>query len=74
MQYLEHEAQPGERWDTIAKLYYGDATHIGELVRANVALGEVPPLVFERKTLIKVPVIEQAAADASTLPPWKQAV
>lgn len=73
--YLEHVTTPGERWDNIAHDYYGDAHATEIIVRANadqflMAL-EPLPVVFDRRMVIRVPVVEKIADDAD-LPFWKR--
>ena len=73
--YLEHETTPGERWDHIAHVYYGDAHATEIIVRANadqflMAL-EPLPVVFDRRITIRIPVVE-TVADTSDLPFWKR--
>ena len=72
--YLEHNAVAGERWDTIAFKYYGDAKLMHHLLKANPDLiRQGPPdLVFQASVSLRVPVLDRTQADASTLPPWKR--
>ena len=75
-EYLEHITQIGDRWDLIAHDYYGDATLIRPLLRANPNLLGDPntpaPLVFDKGVRIRVPVLHEAEIAASQLPPWKR--
>ena len=75
-EYFEHKARPGDRWDLIAYEYYGDATLLRPLLLANPKLvGRIEkpvPLVFERTTVIKVPVLPEEEISAAQLPPWKR--
>lgn len=73
--YLEHITQPGERWDLLADLYYGDAMMMHHLLKANPELVGDPdkraPLVFKAGVPVRIPVLEQAQISAAQLPPWK---
>jgi len=77
MDHLIHTPRDGERLDTIAHRYYGDAGRIEPILRANPHLfgryatsaGEpgMPP------TPIKIPIIEEPdTPPAAGLPPWRQ--
>lgn len=72
-EYLEHRAQPGERWDHIALKYYGDPKLTSPIMRANADVLDTPlPLIFETETLLRVPVLEEAEITQPQLPPWKR--
>ena len=73
--YLEHQTKPGERWDTIAQRYYGDARLVHHILRANpefISGDTPPPLVFDSAVTIRVPVRAQDVIDATQLPAWKR--
>jgi phage tail protein X len=74
--YFEHSTKIGDRWDLIAFDYYGDATRIKPLLKANPDLLGHPdtpaPLVFDKGVRIRVPVLAQDEIAASQLPPWKR--
>lgn len=71
---LLHQVVEGERWDTLAFAYYGNATQYGRIVQANPHL-DITPLL-PAGAVVVVPVLTQvAAAEALTdeeLPPWKR--
>lgn len=75
-EFFEHTTTIGDRWDLIALAYYGTATRIAPLLRANpVLVGDVntpAPLVFKAGVIVRVPVLEDNAVDPATLPPWKR--
>jgi phage tail protein X len=62
----------GERWDTIAWKYYGDATLFGPIIQTNPQIAI--EAVFEAGLNIGVPilVVNQAAQNQADLPPWKR--
>jgi phage tail protein X len=67
--YLVHITGVTERWDTLAWLYYGDATNYSPIIMANPAVPIEP--VFEQGITILVPVLAQTQAPPSAnLPPW----
>jgi nucleoid-associated protein YgaU len=77
--HLVHLVAAGERWDTIAYRYYGDATRYGPIIDANVALylGTLGPLPThpEVGTKLKIPLLTAAStAEAPDLPPWLRTV
>lgn len=71
---LEHTVLEGQRWDTLAWLYYGDASQFGRIVQANPALDITTHL--QAGDLVLIPVLplteaqQQVAQD--NLPPWKR--
>jgi phage tail protein X len=70
--FITHITVAGERWDSLAWQYYGDATLISPIIQANP---EVPiEAVFEAGLLIGVPLlIENPTVQTSAdLPPWKR--
>lgn len=70
-QFLEHLTREGDRWDSIAYLYYGDPYGYGPIVEANVALVGQPELPSGVK--LQIPVIAATPTKAKEgLPPWRQ--
>lgn len=73
-QWIEHVAVEGDRWDTLAHLYYGDAFKFPGIVTANPHLPIAP--YIEAGSLVAIPLLEPEAATAATspedLPPWKR--
>jgi phage tail protein X len=71
-QFIPHITTAGERWDTLAWKYYGDATLFGPIIQTNPQI-EIEA-VFEAGLNIGVPilVVNQAAQNQSDLPPWKR--
>lgn len=73
MDYLEHVAKPGDRWDLIAHKYYGDASLISPIIRANLSVvGSPAPLIFEKETTLRIPVLPEDEVAQMQLPPWKR--
>lgn len=67
--YLTHTAKAGERWDSIAYEYYGDALNIHPLINANphIAIGES----LEAGQTVLIPVLKDKPKNQD-LPPWLQ--
>lgn len=74
IQAIRHVTLEGERWDTIAWNYYGDATAYGAIIEANPAASITPTLPAGVVLLIPILTLDAQAAQQSTsdLPPWKQ--
>lgn len=69
MEYIEHITQEGERWDTIAYRYYGDAALLSPLAEANEHLQLLPALPAGLP--VRVPLVADTEALATQdLPPW----
>ena len=69
MEFIEHITRDGERWESLAYAYYGDAAMISPLAEANVHLRLLP--VLPAGLPVRVPLIEDAEAiEALDLPPW----
>jgi phage tail protein X len=71
-QFIAHITVAGERWDTLAWQYYGDATLISPIIQTNPQVAI--EAVFEGGLTIGVPLlmVNQAVQSAADLPPWKQ--
>lgn len=71
MRFYEHMTNEGERWDSIAYRWYGDARRYGPIVEAN-------PEVRITRTLpggvrLRVPVLDvDTVVSIEELPPWKR--
>ena len=71
MEYIEHRATEGDRWDTIAYAYYGDALQYEPIVTANPDIPIIP--VLPSGILIRVPVLDLTdTLTSEELPPWKR--
>ena len=71
MEYIEHITQEGERWDTIAYRYYGDAALLSPLAEANEHLRLQP--VLPGGLPVRVPILEDDNnLLPEELPPWKR--
>ena len=70
MSYAIHTSTEGERWDSIAYHYYGDAAMISPLAEANPHIALLPNLASGLTVL--VPILADALPVTTTeLPPWK---
>jgi phage tail protein X len=71
-QFIPHLTTAGERWDTLAWKYYGDATLFGPIIQTNPQIAIEAG--FEAGLNIGVPilVVNQAAQNQADLPPWKR--
>jgi phage tail protein X len=71
-QFITHRTIAGERWDTLAWNYYGDASLFGPIIQANP---QIPIMaVFDPGLVIGIPLITvaQTIQDQEDLPPWKR--
>ena len=71
---IEHIVTEGQRWDTLAWLYYGDATQYGCIVQANPAIDITTHLSAGQLVLIPVLALDdvQQQVQSNSLPPWKR--
>jgi phage tail protein X len=69
--FIPHLTLEGERLDSIAWKYYGDATLFGPIVAANFGRGVLVP-VFPAGVAIKVPLLVSSGVQQNDLPPWKR--
>lgn len=72
MEFITHQTQDGERWDSLAFLYYGDPLAYERIIVANpyVPVDPVLPAGLE----LRIPVLEDAEAEpvlGAGVPPWK---
>lgn len=71
MSYLQHTTGAGQRWDTIAFQYYGDALAYERIVAANPQIPIVPAL--PAGIVLLIPIIEAPEViTGEDLPPWKR--
>lgn len=70
MSYIIHITKQGERWDTLAFKYYGDATRFLPIIEANKALPVSES--FPGGLRVFIPVLETKATLTDRLPPWKR--
>jgi phage tail protein X len=69
MEYLNHRTIDGERLDTLAWNYYGDASQFGPILKANPGL--YGKTVTSAGAPLRIPIIEQPPAPPRPgLPPW----
>ena len=72
MQFISHITVAGERWDTLAWRYYGDATLFSPIIQTNP---QIPiEAVFEAGLNIGIPLlmVDQTVQEKADLPPWKK--
>jgi phage tail protein X len=69
MEFYEYITKDGDRWDTIAYEYYGDATLYESIISANPDIPITPVLKSGLK--ITVLVIDIQTSTTEDLPPWK---
>jgi phage tail protein X len=71
-QFITVVTKAGERWDTLAWRYYGDATLFGPIIQTNPQISI--EAVFEAGLTIGVPMlmVNQAVNEEADLPPWKE--
>lgn len=69
-QFIQHITRAGERWDTLAWKYYGNATLITPIIQTNPLIPIMA--VFDAGLTIGVPilVVDDSVATAADLPPW----
>lgn len=72
MDYIEHITRAGERWDTLAWDYYGDATLMSPIIDANPQLRILPALAAG--LVVRIPILEDddPVLAVEDLPPWKR--
>jgi phage tail protein X len=68
--FITHITRAGDRWDTLAWKYYGDASLFSPIIQVNP---QIPiEAVFEAGLTIGVPLltVNPAIQNAADLPPW----
>lgn len=71
MNHIRHLTTEGERWDSIAWRYYGDAHAYERIIQANPGVAITP--VLPGGLTLAIPIVEQDdVADSEELPPWKR--
>lgn len=72
MSTLPHVVAQGDRWDSLAWHYYGDAFGFQRIIDANPAVPICQPL--GAGTVLVIPVIarEHIMINPEDLPPWKR--
>lgn len=70
MSYIIHITTQGERWDTLAFKYYGDAARFLPIVEANKALPVSES--FPGGLRVFIPVLDPEPVSTKRLPPWKR--
>lgn len=69
-EYKEHTVQEGDRWDSLATLYYGNCFSYKYLVMANPHVPISP--IIELGTKLIIPVLSDSTKANEDLPPWKR--
>jgi nucleoid-associated protein YgaU len=67
-QYLMHTTVEGERWDSIAAKYYGDAALFQVIANANESIPMTA--VLPVGLVLMIPIIERIDAVTLEVPPW----
>ena len=67
--YIAYTTQAGDRWDTIAWRFYGDASNFHPIITANVSVAIYP--VFPAGVALSIPIIPPPPS-TQILPPWFQ--
>lgn len=71
MNYIPHLTTEGERWDSLAWRYYGDAHAYERIIQANPGLPLMTTL--PGGLTLAIPVVESdEVATSEALPPWKR--
>ncbi|OOF44035.1 hypothetical protein BKK51_10235 [Rodentibacter trehalosifermentans] len=65
---LKHTVKQGERWDSLAYYYYGNALGYARIIEANphISFCEVLPT----GETVYIPVLNVKPAQNENLPPW----
>lgn len=71
MTYTSYITTEGDRWDTIAYEYLGDATAVKTLFDANPLVPLKPEIAAATEIFIPI-FTEQEIQDINNLPPWKR--
>ncbi|MGQ0286806.1 tail protein X [Pasteurellaceae bacterium 22721_9_1] len=66
--YLKHIVKQGERWDSLAYHYYGNACEYSRIIDANphISLCEMLPT----GAVLFIPVLQVKATNNADMPPW----
>jgi phage tail protein X len=71
VEYVQHIAQEGDRWDSLAYQYLGDAYNIGPIIYANPMIPLAP--VIPAGAVVFIPVFDpQPLINFNNLPPWRR--
>lgn len=62
--HLEHSTLAGDRWDLLARVYYGDALQLLPLLQANPDHAHL--LILPAGLTLTIPVLEMATTAPST--------
>lgn len=70
--YLPHIVTEGQRWDSLAWQYYGDAYAYERLVAANPGIPLAPILPTGVTVLVPIVQAPEVLTNSEDLPPWKR--
>ena len=71
VEYIQHITQDGDRWDTLAYRYLGDAYNIKPIVEADPMVPLFP--ILPAAVTIYIPVFDpQPLINYNNLPPWRR--
>lgn len=68
--YKIHKVQQNERWDDLARIYYGDCFKFTQIIEANPSIPISPFLPVDSNIII--PFFENHTTVNEDLPIWKQ--
>lgn len=68
--YVIHKVAQNERWDDLARIYYGDCFKFLPIIEANPTV-EISPFL-QIDTNIIIPIFEDEIEQVEGLPSWKQ--
>ncbi len=69
--FITHITSQGDRLDSLAWKYYGDATLFAPIVAANFGRGALTP-VFPAGVTLVIPILVVSNVQANDLPPWER--
>lgn len=72
--HLQHRTRTGERFDTLAYRYYGDANRTAPIIAANrdrMRPEEPVPAILPEGLVLRIPILDELASE-DDLPPWKR--
>lgn len=68
--YKIHKVQQNQRWDDLARIYYGDCFKFAQIIEANSSIPISPFLPVDAQIII--PFFENETTVNEDLPIWKQ--
>lgn len=69
--FVTHITKDGDRWDSLALTYYGDALAYGRIIRANP--GVPIDAVLPSGLSLRIPLVARTRLNTDVnLPPWRR--